>query len=101
MQESVVGRKAIEAVVQLHRVEVPGIPFEHFPGRYFGGIEVAQPVLVMPSGSANVKLGIHGGIQIQAALRDELVFFALDEFGFDRRERRVLAADLACRDKAA
>src|SRR5690242_17531188 len=47
----------VEAVIELHRIEVGKIKLEHFRGRELLGIERPAPVVVVPAGSANVDSG--------------------------------------------
>src|SRR5690348_12261621 len=47
--------KAIEAVIDLHRVEPFEIETQHFRRRHFGGIKRSDPMLVVPSGGTDVN----------------------------------------------
>ena len=47
-------RQAIEAVIDLDGVKLPGAPAEHLRRRQIEGIKRPPPVLVVPTGRANV-----------------------------------------------
>ena len=42
----------VEAVIDLYRVEVPGVKLKHVTRRSTGWIEHRQPMLVVPAGSS-------------------------------------------------
>src|SRR4029079_2237060 len=49
-------RQAVEAVVELHRVEGVGVVLEPLVDRQFARIEAAPPVPILPAGAANADL---------------------------------------------
>jgi len=64
--------QAIEAVIDLNRVEFAGVPGEHLDGGKAQGIKISNPVLVMPAGGADVCESIllaHGKGTPRPALR--------------------------------
>ena len=104
--------QTVKAVVDFDRMKFARVPGEHFVRRMTLGIEISQPVFVMPAGGADMHHGIQRSAisrtddaenddhlrdrersdwRVRAALRA-----ALDRLARDLRR----AADLACRESA-